>query len=123
MTITRVSAELLVADHAAAVSWYRTLFGRPADEEPMAGLAEWQITASGWLQVSENADQAGQSAATIGVDDLDQHAAGLAARGVELQRQTTTRGQKLGIINDPDGNLIVFAQDLVSSRSRKEAGQ
>lgn len=36
MTFTRVSAELIVADHDAAVAWYQRLFGRPPDTRPMS---------------------------------------------------------------------------------------
>lgn len=36
-----VLAGIAVADFDAAVSWYERLLGRPADDLPMGGLAEW----------------------------------------------------------------------------------
>ncbi|MCU1351914.1 MAG: Glyoxalase/bleomycin resistance protein/dioxygenase [Acidimicrobiales bacterium] len=103
---------MIVRDHDAAVTWYERLLGRGPDEHPMDGLTEWQLTDTGWLQVFADAARAGHSAMTLGVDDLDQTAARLAAQGLDLARQVTPRGQQLGTITDPDGNLVVFAQDL-----------
>ena len=115
MAITRILAQLIVSDHDASVAWYDRLFVREPDERPMPGLAEWKLTENAWVQVFADADKAGRSAVTIGVDDLDRHAQILAGNGIELDRRTTPRGQHLGSISDPDGNLIVFAQDLEAS--------
>jgi len=112
MAFTRVAAEVIVTDHTAAVAWYGRLFDRAPDSSPMDGLAEWQLTDTGWLQVFADPSRAGRSAVTLGVDDLDAHAAALAERGVELSRQTTSRGQQLATLADPDGNLVVLAEEL-----------
>ncbi len=114
MAITQISAQLIVSDHDAAVAWYERLFGREPDERPMDGLAEWKFTDTAWIQVFADADKAGRSVVTIGVDDLDQHAQPIVDNGLDLERQTTG-GQLLGSISDADGNLIVFAQDLDAS--------
>lgn len=111
MAFTRVSAEVIVADHAAGVRWYERLLGRPPDERPMDGLAEWQLTDTGWLQVFADTERAGHGAATLGVDDLDGVEAALAERDLHLSRQVTARGQRLGSISDPDGNLVVLAEE------------
>lgn len=110
MAFTRVAAEVIVTDHTAAVAWYERLVGRPPDERPMDGLAEWQLTDTGWLQVFADPDRAGHSATTLGVDDLDAVVGALAERGIELSRQTTSRGQPLATVTDPDGNLVVLAE-------------
>ena len=115
MAFTQVSAELIVSDHDAAVAWYERLLGREPDGRPMDGLAEWQITGTAWIQVFADPARAGRSAVTIGVDDLEQHARPIVENGLELDRQTTPRGQHLASISDPDGNLIVLAQDLDTS--------
>ena len=80
----------------------------------MDGLAAWQLTDTAWIQVFADANNAGRSVVTIGVDDLDQHAQPIVDNGLDLDRQTTG-AQLLGSISDPDGNLIVFAQDLEPS--------
>lgn len=110
MTITQVSAEVMVADHAAAVAWYGRVLGREPDRRPMEGLAEWQLTDSASLQVFADPSKAGSSAVTIGVDDVDVHLEGLG--DIDVERQTTPRGQRLALLHDLDGNLVVFAQDL-----------
>lgn len=112
MTFTQISAELIVDDHDSAVAWYGQLFGREPDRRPMDGLAEWRITGTSWIQVFADAAKAGRSAVTIGVDDIEPHVRSLIDNGLQLDRQTTPRGQHLASISDPDGNLIVFAQDL-----------
>lgn len=111
MAFTRVTAEVMVGDHHAAVAWYERLLGRPPDERPMDGLAEWRLTDTGRLQVFADPAKAGRSATTLGVDDLDIRAANLAERGLDLSRQATSLGQRLGTITDPDGNLVVLAED------------
>lgn len=115
MTLTQVSADLMVSDHDSAVAWYAQLLDREPDQRPMDGLAEWQITDTAWIQVVADMSKAGNSIVTIGVDDMDEHARRLRERDLELDRQTTPRGQHLGTIIDPDGNQIVFAQDLQDS--------
>ena len=40
MPVNRVLDGIAVADVGAALPWYELLFGRPADELPMEGLAE-----------------------------------------------------------------------------------
>ena len=63
--IANVLAEMIVSDHAAAVEWYAALFGRPPDRRPMDGLAEWQLSSTGGLQVFERSEEAGSSFATL----------------------------------------------------------
>lgn len=109
MSFTRVLAQVVVGDHDRAVAWYARLFGRAPDTTPMDGLAEWQLTGTGWLQVFSDAATAGNSTVTLGVDDLDPHLADLG--DIEAARQTTSRDQQLGTVTDPDGNVIVLAQD------------
>lgn len=115
MAITQISAEMMVSAHDVAVAWYERLIGRAPDRRPMNGLAEWQVTDTASIQVFADTSKAGSSIVTLGVDDLDEHARPLVERGLELDRQTTPRGQLLGSISDPDGNLVVFAQDLETS--------
>ena len=115
MAFTQLSAGLIVSDHGTAVAWYKRLFGREPDQRLMDGLAEWQITDTAWIQVFADPSKAGNSEVTIGVDDIEQHVQPIIDNGLELDRQTTTRGQHLASVNDPDGNLIIFAQELGTS--------
>lgn len=112
MDLSRVSPEMIISDHEVAVDWYQRLLGREPDERPMGGLAEWQLTDDTWLQVFADAERAGRSAMTLGVANLDSVVDELAGRSLELDRQTTPRGQQLGLIFDPDGNQINFASGV-----------
>lgn len=118
MTINEVSATTAVSDHESAIAWYARLLDRSPDRRPMDGLAEWQITETGSMQVFADPARAGSSSITLGVDDLDDHVRPLTQRGIDLERQITSRGQRLGIIRDPDGNLVVFAEQLGSPTRR-----
>src|SRR6478735_2107097 len=83
---------------------------REPDAEPMAGLAEWQFEAGGWLQVNENRKLAGRSSLTLVETDIDGRLKQLKQAGIEPR--LVSRGEKVSVvmISDPDGNQIVFAQ-------------
>jgi glyoxylase I family protein len=108
--ITHVLAVVAVADFGAAHTWYERLFGRPADNVPMAdSLAEWRVTGNGWVQVTRDPDRAGTSQVNFAVDDLDRHIADVSGRGlVPGAVRTVTKGVQLSEIRDPDGNTITF---------------
>ena len=81
-----IAAVVATRDYAAARSWYSRVIGRDPDLEPMAGVAEWQIAATAWLQLIEDPDRAGKSALRIGVDDLEAQIAELDGRGHHGER-------------------------------------
>ncbi len=110
MSIDHVLAVVPVADFQAAHAWYESLFGRPADNLPMEGrLVEWRVTNSGWVQVTLDAGRSGTGLLNFAVDDLDQHVAEVAQRGLVADAiQTVTQGVQLASIRDPDGNTITF---------------
>ncbi len=112
MAITNVLAELPVDDFDAALNWYAHLFGRPAERRPMDGLAEWQLTESGGVQVFHAPDTAGSALLTLSVDDLPRHHADLAARDLSVREITTGEQARFAAITDPDGNTITFAELL-----------
>lgn len=114
MAITTVLAVIPVDGFDAALGWYERLLGRPADERPMDGLAQWRVAGDGgWLQLYEDAERAGQTQITLAVDDLDGHARDLADRGIALAPADTASGMfRISTVEDPAGNAITFAQDL-----------
>ncbi len=114
MRITDLLAVMPVADHPSSVQWYERLMGRVADNVPMPSCHEWQLTDSGWLQVIDDADNAGSSMVTIAVPDIDAEAVALAERAVEVDRiRTVSTVLRLGTVVDPSGNSITLAQDLL----------
>jgi predicted enzyme related to lactoylglutathione lyase len=114
VTIRNVLAELGVADFDAALAWYARLFGRPPDRRPMDGLAEWQLTETGGVQLFHAPDNTGSALITLSVDDLERHHADLAARDLPVGAITTGDRARFATIPDPEGNTITFAEPLAT---------
>jgi predicted enzyme related to lactoylglutathione lyase len=112
MPIDTVLAGIAVADFGSAVEWYERFFGRPADELPMGGLAEWHFDETGAIQVIQEADRAGSSLLTLSVDDLEEHLAGLRERGLSASAvdDTTSDRVLIATIADPEGNAITLVE-------------
>lgn len=110
--MTKVLSVIPVADFDTSVAWYEQLLGRPADARPMAGLADWHLTDSAWVQVFRHADRAGGTFLNFAVDDLDAHSAQLAERGITLGEVTVTeKNAKPASVADPAGNTITFVEN------------
>lgn len=73
---------------------------------------EWLFPSGGGLQLVDDAEHAGS--VTLGVDDVDAELVAVAGRGLEAPpAQTVPSGQfRLAMLQDPDGNTIVLAQEL-----------
>jgi glyoxylase I family protein len=107
-----VLAGIAVADFDTAVGWYERLLGRPADDLPMGGLAEWQFDQTGAIQVIQDADRAGGSLLTLSVDGLEEHIAGLQQGGLTPSAIDDETSDKVLIatIADPEGNAITLVE-------------
>jgi len=114
--IDTVLAGVAVADLDAALPWYERLLGRPADDIPMDGLAEWRFAGTGSIQLIREADRAGKALLTLAVDDLEKHVAALEQRGLTPGGIDDTTSEKVlfATITDPEGNTIT----LVENRAR-----
>jgi len=107
MTIEHVLAVVPVTDLDLAKAWYERLFGRPADNDPMPVLAEWQVVPGGWVQVFVDAQRAGSGLVNFAVDDLTRHIGEARDRGLEPGHvDTVNKGVELSTLRDPDGNTI-----------------
>jgi catechol 2,3-dioxygenase-like lactoylglutathione lyase family enzyme len=101
-------AGLRVRDFQAARAWYERLLGEPTFF-PHATEAVWTLAEHRSLYVVEHAEGAGSSAVTIFLDDLDDHVAAIAARGLEPdEHETYANGVRKVIYRDPDGNELGF---------------
>jgi predicted enzyme related to lactoylglutathione lyase len=111
LQITNVLAGVAVRDLDQAKRWYEAFFGRPADAEPMAGLAEWH-TPGGVLQLVLDEQRAGGSLVTVWVPDAASALAGLASRGgPEVELDETTSDKVLFVsLADPDGNSVTVVE-------------
>lgn len=112
MSIQNVLAGVAVRDLQAAIPWYSQLFDREADSQPMPEVAEWRFDRGGWLQVFHDEERAGSSSLTLAVDDLDATLDALQRKGVSVGKKTDTPSVRTAIVEDLDGNRIVFAEAL-----------
>lgn len=112
MSIDAVLAGIPVAGFDAAVGWYEKLLGRPADERPMAGLAEWYFPGAGAIQVIQDRERAGSALLTLSVDDLAAFVSGLEEDGLAPGPvdDTTSATVLLATIDDPEGNAVTLVQ-------------
>jgi predicted enzyme related to lactoylglutathione lyase len=112
MPVNRVLAGIAVADVDPALPWYEVLFGRPADEFPMEGLAEWHIPSGGVVQLVASPERAGQSLLTLDFEDLKQELAAMQDRGLDAGPLDDTTSDKVLIatISDPEGNAITLVE-------------
>ena len=107
MSIDHLLAVVPVADLQRSNRWYEALFGRGADNNPMASLVEWQVLPHGWVQVFVDEARAGSGLMNVAVDDLDAHIAEVRGRGLDPGEVVeANKGVRLSTLADPDGNLI-----------------
>ena len=104
MKPSRVNAVVSVVDVEAAVAWYTTFFGRPADRH-LPDLAEWQLTGESALQLALDPYGAGSSIVAFEVDGMDGVLADLEHH--DIIPETIIDGT--ATITDPAGNRIRIA--------------
>lgn len=114
MTFKAVLAVIPVADFEASRRWYELFFGRPADRQPMEGLAEWHLSELGVVQLLHDPDRAGRTMVNFIVDDLDAVSAELAGKGIDTSEpQLVSSGrQRLTTTQDQDGNSLGLIQTV-----------
>ncbi len=96
-----------------AVAWYEKLIGRPPDIRPLETVAAWQFPEGGWIEVFKDEQRAGQSTVIFAVISLESQLEELAACGIQVNYVTpSVEIGEVAIIEDPDGNQIVFAGPL-----------
>ena len=104
---------MCVRDRAASQKWFEAFFGRPADvvigEEYL-----WQVGENAWVVIDDRymrAARVGGTMITLGVTDLDDILARLAAHGIEHEPvETYGNGVRHVEVLDPDGNSLSLAQ-------------
>ena len=109
MSIKHVLAVVPVSEIDTSQQWYASLFGRPADNNPMPSLVEWQVLPGAWVQVFTDPDRAGKGLLNFAVDDLETHLAEVGGRGIETEGIVdASKGVQTSTVTDPDGNTIAF---------------
>lgn len=109
--LSSVVAVVPVKDHAAATAWYRAWIGRDPDVVPMAGIAEWQLAGTGWIQIGLDAEHAGHTTVVVGIKDLEAQRKRFTDAGLTLGEVQDHGFIALAEAVDPDGNKVVFVQE------------
>lgn len=110
MALQKIFAQLNCTDIDASADWYRTLFGRASDVEPMDGLMEWHHGKDAGFQLVCRPEGAGEGSMTLIVSDLAQEHARLAEAGLETGEIVAGEFASFVQMNDPDGNTVVLAE-------------
>lgn len=80
----------------------------------------WQVGENAWVVVEERdvrAERVGTAMVTLGVDDLDETLARLAAHGIGHEPvETYGNGVRHVVVLDPDGNSLSLAEAPAQSR-------
>lgn len=101
-----------VSDSASALRWFGAFFGRPADEV-IGEEYLWQVGANAWVVVDDRdvrSERVGCAMITLGVTDLDEILARLAAHGIGHEPvETYGNGVRHVVVLDPDGNSLSLA--------------
>jgi glyoxylase I family protein len=107
MAIEHTLAVVPVTDIVRSEQWYTALFGRPADNNPMPSLVEWQVVPGAWVQVFHDPERAGRTLLNFAVDDLEAHLGAIDARGITADAiLDASKGVRTCAVVDPDGNTI-----------------
>jgi hypothetical protein len=112
MKVKNALAGIAVRDLPAAIEWYANVLDRLPDSRPMDKLAEWQFSSGGWIQVFQDESRAGFSSVTFVEDDLESRLQHFRRKGIEVGPTSSSELVKIAILNDPDGNRVVFAQGI-----------
>ena len=102
-----------VNDRARSLEWFSVFFGRPADEV-IGEEYLWQVGENAWVVVDDRdvrADRVGGAMITLGVTNLDDILARLAAHGIEHEPvETYSNGVRHVVVLDPDHNSLSLAE-------------
>lgn len=113
MNFQNALAGIAVHNIEAAIVWYERLIGRPPDVRPLSHVAAWQFPQGGWIEVFKDEIRAGKSTVIFAVVSLESQLEALAEKGISVSQLTPSETVgEVAIIEDLDGNQIVFAGPL-----------
>ena len=110
MTVKTVLAGVAVTDLRVSKLWYQKLFGREPDTNPMDELFQWALPTGEWIRLFASKSLAGSSSVTLVEDDFGKRLKDLRAARYDIKKLVNSDSIKVAIIEDPDGNEVVFAQ-------------
>jgi predicted enzyme related to lactoylglutathione lyase len=105
-----VYAAVAVADLEAGIAWYEKFIGRPVDDRPISGMAQWRDIGGAGLQLWEDAERAGKSVMTIVTPALETEITRLSGHGITAINLASGGFGKVAQVFDPEGNRISLAE-------------
>ena len=106
MPVQGIYASATVSNFDAALTWYEAFMGRPADDQPIPGMAQWRNMGAAGLQLWRDGERAGKGVITIVVPSLAAERARLATIGMKLVDEHTGSFGGVGQVFDAEGNRI-----------------
>jgi catechol 2,3-dioxygenase-like lactoylglutathione lyase family enzyme len=104
---------MCVSDRTKSREWFEAFFGHPADEI-IGEEYLWRVGENAWVVVDDRevrAARVGGAMITLGVTDLDDILARLAAHGIDHEPvETYSNGMRHVVVLDPDGNSLSLAE-------------
>ena len=110
ITVQGIYAGAIVADFAAGLAWYEKFMGRPADDQPFPGMAQWRNMGGAGLQLWQDDERAGKAILTVVVPDLNREQARLKVAGLPVGDLASGGFGKITQLIDPEGNRIHLAE-------------
>ncbi len=114
LNVQGIFAAATVSDLSTALMWYECFFGRPADDHPLAQMAQWRnLSATGGLQLWGDKTRAGSGVMTIVVPDLAVEIQRLSAQGIVPDSEARGPFGAVASFFDADNNRIVLAEPAI----------
>ena len=110
MTVEGIFASATVSNFDEALVWYEKLMGRPADDQPIPGMAQWRKMGGAGLQIWKDDQRAGKGVMTIVVPILEVERNRLSHLGLQLVNAVEGDFGAVAQIFDAEGNRINLAQ-------------
>ncbi|NKK72912.1 VOC family protein [Rhizobium leguminosarum bv. viciae] len=110
ITVQSIFASATVSNFEEALVWYEKLMGRPADDKPIPGMAQWRKMGGAGLQVWKDDERAGNGMITIVVRALEAECERLSRLGLQLVNKVEGDFGVVAQIFDADGNRINLAE-------------
>jgi glyoxylase I family protein len=108
MTVKNAPAGIAVSDLGVSRDWYQKLFGREPHTSPTDEVLQWAFPAGEWIRLFPSKSLAGSSSVTLVEDDFGERLTTLRAARYDIKKVVDSDSIKVAIIEDPDGNEIVF---------------
>lgn len=111
---TGLVGTVAVSDLLRSIEWYSLILEREPDSLPVDGLAQWDLSESGHLQLLTDSGRAGHSVVTLSVTDVYGWAARAPRTDLDLSDVTDVdvdaEFARTCTLTDPDGNTFVLAE-------------